>query len=97
MQAGPAFGAFTTISIITLRTEIAPGFRIATLQLDPLPSAVRAIAVPWFVLSLRQKAEAWLTPNVTLGVEAAVNVLEHSDLTVSVLFGLHLTPYDGSR
>jgi hypothetical protein len=91
LVAQPEFvvGAHRTYGLVTLGTTVGVGGRVALL--DP------NLAPAWFVLDGHAKADVWISPNVTLGVDASIDVLRSGDYTVGLSLGLHLLPYDRTR
>jgi hypothetical protein len=90
-------GAHVSVGPVLLATELMPGLRMASYTSQQLPDAVHAATQAWFVLDLHQRADVWLTPNVSLGFEVAVDLAHHDDVGVGLTLGLHITPYDRTR
>ncbi len=94
-QGGIAFGEQIAVDSIMLATEVVPGMRITTLHTAGLPDRLDAADFA-FVLDVRQRAAMWVTPFVTVGVEGGVDLISRG-LSVGMVVGLHLIPYDYTR
>ena len=91
------FGLQTSSGPFTLAGEIGPGFRIAQYTTNAVPDTARPPAQGWLLLDGQVRVDAWLTPNVTLGVQAGTNLLRLDELEVAMTLGLHLLPFDRTR
>ena len=91
------FGVEGAVGPLTLSGALGPGVRIASYTTKELPDAVRPPAQGWFLVAGEARAVAWLTPNVTLGVEVGTNLLHVNDVEVGMTLGLHLTPFGHTR
>jgi len=76
----------------TLIGEVASGVQVA--MYDNLASPPSQF---WFLVELHAQANVWLTPQLTVGALAGVDVLEPNVAQLSLVLGYHLRAYDGTR
>jgi hypothetical protein len=88
LQYAMLFGLHRWVGPVSLALEVGPGIRVASFT--PGDEA-------WFVLQAQPVVDVWLTPNVSLGVQAGTDLLDHSTVSAGLTLGLHATPYDMAR
>lgn len=88
------FGVHTRRGPVTFGGELGPGVRFASYTTTGLPDEVRAPMQAFFEVEVHPKLDVWLTPNLSLAVEGAVDLLRPDSYSAALLFGGHLFPYD---
>lgn len=76
--------------------ELAAGFHRADLR-DANDLEVATIDSTSTMLEGRARLDLWLTPQLSIGGVAGVELDHPSDLSAGVMLGFHFAPYDGSR
>ncbi|HTR54697.1 MAG TPA: hypothetical protein VMJ10_28590 [Kofleriaceae bacterium] len=76
----------------TFLGEVASGLQVAMYDnLDKPPSQM------WLLLEVHAQANVWLTPRLTLGALASVDVVNPELAQLSLVVGYHLRDFDSSR
>ncbi|MDB4959767.1 MAG: hypothetical protein JWO36_7336, partial [Myxococcales bacterium] len=89
-------GMHATFGSITLAADVGPGLRIASYTTNELPDDLRPPAQAWVLIDGHVRANAWLTPHVTLGVQVGRDLLRGDNVDVGMTFGIHFVPFDGT-
>lgn len=50
-----------------------------------------------YLVELRARLDVWLAPQISLGVQSGIDVLDTESRSVALLVGYHLRAYDGTR
>jgi hypothetical protein len=90
-------GLHRRFGAVSLAVELGPGLRIASYAPGELPRGTPTALQGWFVLQAQPAMDVWLTPNVSLGVQAGANLVDQSSVSAALVLGLHGTPYDMAR
>jgi hypothetical protein len=77
---------------VTLGAELAPGIRFWSYNLPGTGGSPTDIKP---ALDIRARAETWLGPWATGGVQASADVVDSQDASVTLYLGFHLNAYDG--
>jgi hypothetical protein len=90
-------GEHASVGRLTFGGEAATGLRIANYSTTGLPPDAAPPAQAWLVLEAHARTEVWLSPQITLGGEAGLDVLQPTNVTVALMIGLHAMPFDLAR
>jgi hypothetical protein len=90
-------GEHAGVGRFTIGGEVATGLRIANYSTTGLPPDAAPPAQAWVVLEAHTRGEVWLSPQITLGGEAGLDVLQPTNVTVALMIGLHAMPFDLQR
>ncbi len=98
---GGSFGAVKLLAgihanagIISGAAELAGGLRLAELTSDYTGVVASG---DYAVVEGRARLDLWLTPKVTIGALAGVDLTDRDNVTVAVTVGLHFHRFDRSR
>lgn len=95
-----AVGAQASAGRGTFAVELAGGLRTLRHQYESRYLACQqteTISETYGVVETRARAQAWLTPFVSLGATVGASVLDRADWTVGVQLGVHSRAFAGSR
>ncbi|HEY1556744.1 MAG TPA: hypothetical protein VGF94_18035 [Kofleriaceae bacterium] len=91
-QSKLLIGTRADLGPVTLIGEAASGVQIAMYD-----NLARPPSQFWLLMEAHAQANVWLTPQVTLGALAGIDVLDPSVAQLSVVVGYHLRAFDGTR
>jgi hypothetical protein len=90
-------GVHRRLGPVSIAAEFGPGVRLAWFTPRDLLSGAPVASQDWLVLYAQPAAEVWLSPHITVGVQAGVDLLDHANMSAGLVLGLHVTPYDMAR
>ena len=94
VQSAVAVGIAEPFGPFSSRTELVPGFRFGGLNTT---NEAATVTFSELILYAREHVDAWVTPNITVGVMAGVDLVHGGDYTLGASIGLHALPFDGGR
>lgn len=91
-QAKLVAGRRTNAGPFTVGGELAAGMMFASYDGNQTP-----MDEMHYLVELRGRIDLWLAPQISLGVQSGIDVLDLDYRSVAVLVGYHLREYDGTR
>jgi hypothetical protein len=88
-------GARIPLGRLSLQLELAGGGRVASVSIDTSRGSMSATGAGW-VLAPHTSVEAWVTPNVAVGVFAESNLLDARESAIGLSIGYHVRSFDGA-